>query len=54
MLEEVQSVDYAAIHVAKKVPSSYPPGACTPLKRDSGPPNGEVVTIVEECPYIGR
>jgi hypothetical protein len=53
-LAEGQSVDYAAIHAMKTGLSLYPPGAYKPLKRDRGPPCGEVVTIDEECPYICR
>jgi hypothetical protein len=53
-LVEGQSADYAAIHDARKGPSTYPPGACTPPKRGRGPPSGVAVTIVGECPYIYR
>jgi hypothetical protein len=51
---EGQCADYAAIHAAKRGPSPYPPGACTPLKRGRDPPCGEAVTIVGGCPYTGR
>jgi hypothetical protein len=49
-----QSVDYAAIHVAKTGISPYPPYSYIPLKRGRGPPCGEDATIDEEFPCICR
>jgi hypothetical protein len=51
---EGQSEDYAAIHATKRGLLQYPPGAYTPPKGGHGPPCGEAVTIVGECPYIDR
>jgi hypothetical protein len=51
---EGQSVDYAAIHAAKRGLSQYPPGVYTPPKSGRGPPCGEVVTVDGEFPYNGR
>jgi hypothetical protein len=51
---EGQCADYAVIHAAKRGPSLYLPGACTPLKRDHDPTCGEAMTIVEGCSYTGR
>jgi hypothetical protein len=51
---EGQSIDYAAIHIARKGLSIYPPYVYTPSKKGRGPPCGEVVIIDGECPYICR
>jgi hypothetical protein len=51
---EGRFVDYAVIHAAKRGLSQYPPNKYIHTKRGCGPPCGGAVTIVEECPYIGR
>jgi hypothetical protein len=49
---EGQSVDYAVICAKKRDPSQYSQGACTPPKKDGGPPCDEAATIVVEFPPI--